>query len=581
MFKTLNRIIDWCGEYKKQLYLGFIFTVLSSWFAAAPIMIASYTLGMIIKDAKGIEKFNTVWVGYSLLLVILFIFLRFLFDYLRAKKQEVIAYEMAAKDRIEIGDIIKRVPLGYFAKKSTGDILNAITTGLDQLESMGIRMIDTMVGGYLNITIMIIFLAFFSPKIALIILCGILLSFIFLKKVSKYGEENGEKLLKANDEISNAVIEYIMGLPVVKSFGQEGISLQALKKACNDSKKINVKIEVNHVPNASMHKFMLDIASIGVSFAASYLCLKGKMDFSTMIMFLLFSFYIFLGIKPISDSAHVMGIIDNALNSIEDIKNAQFVDEDGEDIKLNNYDIEFKNVTFGYDKRTILHDISLKIPEYTTTAIVGPSGSGKSTICNLIARFYNVNKGKISIGGHNINDFTCDSLLSNISMVFQNVYLFHDTIRKNIAFGREEATFHEIQEAAKKARCHDFIMKLPNGYDTIIGEGGSTLSGGEKQRISIARAMLKDSPIIILDEATASVDPENEHLIQEAITSLTKGKTIITIAHRLATIENADKIFVVDNGAIAQSGTHSELIKKKGIYKNFIKIREAAEGWKM
>lgn len=581
MFKTLNRIIDWCGEYKKQLYLGFIFTVLSSWFAAAPIMIASYTLGMIIKDAKGIEKFNTVWVGYSLLLVILFIFLRFLFDYLRAKKQEVIAYEMAAKDRIEIGDIIKRVPLGYFAKKSTGDILNAITTGLDQLESMGIRMIDTMVGGYLNITIMIIFLAFFSPKIALIILCGILLSFIFLKKVSKYGEENGEKLLKANDEISNAVIEYIMGLPVVKSFGQEGISLQALKKACNDSKKINVKIEMNHVPNASMHKFMLDIASIGVSFAASYLCLKGKMDFSTMIMFLLFSFYIFLGIKPISDSAHVMGIIDNALNSIEDIKNAQFVDEDGEDIKLNNYDIEFKNVTFGYDKRTILHDISLKIPEYTTTAIVGPSGSGKSTICNLIARFYNVNKGKISIGGHNINDFTCDSLLSNISMVFQNVYLFHDTIRKNIAFGREEATFHEIQEAAKKARCHDFIMKLPNGYDTIIGEGGSTLSGGEKQRISIARAMLKDSPIIILDEATASVDPENEHLIQEAITSLTKGKTIITIAHRLATIENADKIFVVDNGAIAQSGTHSELIKKKGIYKNFIKIREAAEGWKM
>ncbi|MFD3156756.1 ABC transporter ATP-binding protein [Haloimpatiens sp. FM7330] len=581
MFKTLKKIINWCGEYKKQLYLGFIFTVLSSWFAAAPIMIAAYTLGMIIKDAKGIEKFNTAWILYSLLFVILFVFLRFLFDYLRAKKQEVIAYEMAAKDRIEIGDIMKRVPLGYFATKSTGDILNAITTGLDMLENMGIRMIDTMVGGYLNIAIMIIFLAFFSPQIALIVLCGILLSLIFLKRVSRHGEKNGEVLSKANDEISNAVIEYIIGLPVVKSFGQQGVSIKSLKKACNNSKKINVKIEVNFVPNASMHKLMLDIASIGVIVAASYLCLTGKMDFSIMLMFLLFSFYIFLGIKPISDSAHVMGIIDNALNSIEDIKNAKFVDQDGKDIRLNNYDIEFKNVTFGYDKRTILHDVSLKIPEYTTTAIVGPSGSGKSTICNLIARFYNVNSGEIFIGGHNINDFTCDSLLSNISMVFQNVYLFHDTVRKNIAFGRPEATDEEIQEAAKKARCHDFIMQLPNGYDTVIGEGGSSLSGGEKQRISIARAMLKDSPIIILDEATASVDPENEHLIQEAISSLVKGKTIITIAHRLATIQNADQILVVNDGAIVENGTHSELIKQEGIYRNFIKIRESAEGWKM
>ncbi|WP_244835055.1 ABC transporter ATP-binding protein [Clostridium sp. BJN0001] len=581
MYRTLKRIINWCGEYKKQLYLGFIFTVLSSWFSAAPIMIAAYTLGMIVKDARGIETFNTSWIIYSLLLVILFVLLRFLFDYLRAKKQEVIGYEMAAKDRIEVGDIMKRVPLGYFATKGTGDILNAITTGLEQLENMGIRMIDTMVGGYLNIAIMTIFLAFFSPLIAAIVLCGILLSLVFLKKVSRYGEKNGEVLLKTNDEISNAVIEYIRGLPVVKSFGQEGVSIKSLRKACNKSKKINVKIELNHVPNASMHKLMLDISSIGIIFAASYLKITGKMDFSTMIMFLLFSFYIFLGIKPISDSAHVMGIIDNALNSIEDIKNAKFVDQGGEDIKLNNYDIEFKNVTFGYDKRTILHNVSLKIPEHTTTAIVGPSGSGKSTICNLIARFYNINSGEILIGGQNINDFTCDSLLKNISMVFQNVYLFHDTIRKNIAFGRPEATDEEIKEAAKKARCHDFIMKLPNGYDTIIGEGGSSLSGGEKQRISIARAILKDSPVIILDEATASVDPENEHLIQEAISSLTKGKTIITIAHRLSTIQNANQILVVNDGKISERGTHEQLIKQPGIYRKFIEIRESAEGWKI
>lgn len=283
--------------------------------------------------------------------------------------------------------------------------------------------------------------------------------------------------------------------------------------------------------------------------------------------------------EPISDSAHTLGVIDDAMDQLDALKGENFIDADGRDIRLDRYDITFSHVDFGYDSRTVLKDISFQIPEKTSTAVVGPSGSGKTTICSLIARFYDPQAGSITVGGHDLREFTCDSLLTNISMVFQNVYLFNDTIRANICFGKPDATEAEMIAAAKKARCHDFIMALPQGYDTVVGEGGGTLSGGEKQRISIARAILKNAPIIILDEATASIDPENEHLIQQAISELTKGKTIITIAHRLATIQNADQILVVDDGRIAEAGTHEELIRQDGVYKHFTEIREKAEGW--
>ena len=298
-------------------------------------------------------------------------------------------------------------------------------------------------------------------------------------------------------------------------------------------------------------------------------------------MFVLFSFVLFGSVENINDAAHTLGVIDSAMNKLDELENVKYIDENGTNLKPTSYDIVFKDVSFGYDTRIVLHDLNFQIPQNTTTAIVGPSGSGKSTLCNLIARFYDVNSGEITLGGMDIRKFTCDSLLKNISMVFQNVYLFRDTIKNNIKFGSPDATDEQIIAAAKAAHCHDFIMALPDGYNTLIGEGGSSLSGGEKQRISIARAMLKNAPIVILDEATASIDPENEHLIQEAISALTHGKTIITIAHRLATIENADQILVLDDGTVTQRGTHKELLEQEGTYKEFIRIREQAEGWRI
>ena len=315
--------------------------------------------------------------------------------------------------------------------------------------------------------------------------------------------------------------------------------------------------------------------------AAGLLFMAGKISLPYCLTFLFCAFTVYSDLETMGNSAFLSKKINTELDRLEEVTNIPQMDTSTDKLETSHYDITLDHISFGYDKRQVIHDISLNIPEHTTCAIVGPSGSGKTTLCNLIARFWDVQEGTVRIGGKNVRDYTADSVLEYISMVFQNVYLFHDSVENNIRFGRPEATREQVIAAAKRACCHDFILSLPDGYDTIIGEGGSTLSGGEKQRISIARAILKDAPIVILDEATASVDPENEHLIQQALTALTRGKTILTIAHRLATIQHADQILVVEDGRIAQRGTHAELMAQGGLYRRFIEIREQAEGWRL
>lgn len=580
MFRTVKRIINWCGEFRGKLYLGFLMTFLSHIFTALPIGLAAYTVGRLIEAQKSGTAFDTSLIWKSVLIQVVLVFFRFLFDYFRARLQEPISYQLTARDRLAIGDALKRVSLGYFGEVSTGSILNSVTTGLSTLENMGIRMIDNFVGGYLNFLVIFIGLAICSPVTALIALAAAALSFCFMLIISHYSRVNAPTEAQANRDMTGAVIEYARGLAVVKSFGKSEASMGSVTKAVRDSKRIHLKIEWGYLPANAGHLLALKCGSVCLAMAAALQCLRGDMDFSVMLMFVFFSFSIFASLEPIGDSAHTLGVIDVAMDQLDALKSEIFIDADGRDISLDNYDIEFKNVDFGYDSRTVLKNVSFKIPEKTSTAIVGPSGSGKTTICSLLARFYDPQAGSITVGGHDLREFTCDSLLSNISMVFQNVYLFNDTIRANICFGKPDATEDEMIAAAKKARCHDFIMQLPSGYDTVVGEGGGTLSGGEKQRISIARAIMKNAPIIILDEATVSIDPENEHLIQHAISELTRGKTVITIAHRLATVKNADCILVVDDGRIAEAGTHDELIRQTGIYRRFTEIREQAEGYR-
>ena len=548
MFGTVKRIIDWCGSFKKNLYIGFIFSFFSGWFAAMPVVWAAYMIGKLVECEGQGKTISTVWIGKSIVILLFFIFLRFLFDYMRARFQESISYELIARDRLAVGDALKRVSLGYFKNMNTGTILNSITTGLHTLEGMGIRMIDNFVGGYLNFICILLWLTCMNWRVGLIAVTGAAGSLIFLLIISKYSTRNAPVLAAANRDLTGATLEYARGLSVVKSFGKAGASMDSMKKACRDSRDINLKIEWGYIPYNALHLLALKTASVCIVISAFYLGFSGQLDFIYTMIIILLSFHVFGSLEPIADCAHVLAVIDDALDHLDALTKESFIDADGQQIEIAHYDIEFQNVDFSYgegkERRQVLHNVNLKIPEYSVTAIVGPSGSGKSTICNLIARFYDADSGSVRVGGHDVKEFTCDSLLSNISMVFQNVYLFHDTVRNNICFGKPDATEVEMVEAAKKACCHDFIMALPEGYDTVIGEGGGSLSGGEKQRISIARAILKDAPIIILDEATASVDPENEHLIQAAISELTKEKTIVTIAHRLVTIEQADHRFL-------------------------------------
>ena len=583
MFRTIRRIIRWCGDFRKRLYISFFFSFLSGLSAAAPAIYTGYIIGKVVQWRAGdFSVPSGLWVQ-SLGVIFATILLRFLLDYMKARFQETISYELVARDRLAIGTALKRVSLGYFQEKDTGTVLNSITTGLYTLENMGMRMIDTFVGGYLSFFCIFILLFVIHPFGTLICLAGVLLSFLCLSLISRYSKRNTLVQTGVNEKLTRAAVEYTRGLPVVKSFGMEGASFSAFRKACIEARKIALKIEWGFIPFNCLHLLALKAAGISMIISVMTAGLSGNLSLPMVLAFSLLSLTVFNSLEPIADSAHILSVINNAMDQIEALSPDNYIDEDGKNISLSRYDIHFEQVRFSYDKgnekRNVIKDVSFKAHEGTTTAIVGPSGSGKTTLCRLLARFYDVSGGRITLGGHNLKEFTCDSLLSNISMVFQNVYLFHDTVRANICFGTEQASEEEMIRAAKQAHCHDFIMALPEGYDTVIGEGGSTLSGGEKQRISIARAILKNAPVVILDEATASLDPENEHLIQEALTELTVGKTVIVIAHRLATIENADQILVINDGHIVQKGTHRQLAGQEGLYQRFIKLRKQAEGW--
>ncbi len=580
MFKIIARIIKWIGPYQKRLYLGTLCSFFATWFTAVPIVTAAWAIERAMGSASNGRRLPVSFVFTAFCIIAVSVALRYLLSYARTVLQDSIGTERAAEERIRIGEMLKRVPLGYFSKNSTGEILADLTTEFSQLELNGMHMINTVLNGYVNFAAILLFLCFFSRYAALAAVIGALISIWALYGINRQSRKSSPIHQKASESLSGAVLQYIRGIPVVKAFGQDGPAFSDMENAFCASRKINIAIEKSYIPWNAMHLLALKLTAVAIVWITTWSMMQGKVRFSFLLMMAMFAFFMFGGIEAINDSAHVLGMIDTALDKIETLEKMDFIDANGRDIPIHTYDICFHDVSFGYDAdKTVIRDVSFTAKQGTTTAIVGPSGSGKTTICNLIARFYDVDEGSISVGDVDVREFTCDSLLKNISMVFQNVYLFKDTIRNNIKFGKKNASEEEIIEAAKAARCHDFIMELPEGYDTMIGEGGSTLSGGEKQRISIARAILKNAPIVILDEATASIDPENEHLIQQAIAELVHKKTIITIAHRLATIENADQILVMDEGYLRQRGTHEELLQQEGIYREFIEIRERAERW--
>ncbi|HFD6219143.1 TPA: ABC transporter ATP-binding protein [Staphylococcus aureus] len=577
MFRITFKILNWVSPYKTRMILGFIMSFLNAIFIALPIFLASQIFNNVVshKSIYGKDIFNVV------IIMIILVLGRFITAYLKSKNQESIAYEMSANERLNIGNKLKNVPLGYFNTHHSNELTTIVTTDLTFLENFAMKMVDIVINGYILISVLILSLLVVSWQVALLACIGVLLSFLTIQLLENKSKKNAPTYHYAQNQLIEKVVEVIRGIKVIKSFSKENASLRSFNRAVNESKRVNTKIEMQYIPFNLLHLLSLKVTSILIVLVACLLFIHNSIDLPTFIMISIFSFVIFDSVENINSAAHVLEIIDMTLEDIEKIKSAPELDKKGKDLTIENDDIAFENVNFSYDDKQVIKNVSFDIAANTSTAIVGPSGSGKSTLCHLLLRFYDVNDGFIRIGGIDIKDLKLSSLMSQISAVFQKVYLFNDTIENNILFGNPDATEEEVIRAAKQACCHDFIMKLPDGYKTVLHEKGNNLSGGERQRISIARAILKDAPIIILDEATASIDPENEQLIQTAINELSKGKTVITIAHKLETIKNADQIIVLNEGEIIQKGSHDELIRKPGMYQDFIRIKSKSAGWKL
>ena len=490
-------------------------------------------------------------------------------------------YFMAAHKRIEIGEKIKRVPMGFFSSFSLGRLTTIATSSLSQAEMWVPMLLVLVLGGVLNTLVFVLGTLIFNVKVGLVAVAGVIVFFIVTSVMEKKSSANADKMTETQTRLTKEVLATLQGMQVIKSYNLGGENNRALRKSIKDTSRILLDLEKSVAPYTVIQRIVMGITTVAMVYVSLNLNLSGELPLAETILMIMASFIIFEGLIGAGSNMAILRACENAIDSVGFIDSMPDMKEGSITEPIKNHDIVFKNVSFSYDDRPILKNVSAEIKENTMTAIVGPSGSGKTTFCNLIARFWDVNSGEILIGGKNIKDYKIENLMDSISMVFQDVYLFEDTIENNIKFGKQNASHEEVVEAAKKARCHEFIESLPEGYDTLIGEGGASLSGGEKQRISIARAMLKNAPIIIFDEATANIDPENEDKLKDAIESLTENKTVIMIAHRLKTIRNADQILVLRNGELVERGNHEVLIQNEGLYKDLVNAKYISESWKL
>ena len=577
MFRITFRILHWMAPYKGRMFAGFMLSFANSILIALPIFLAAQVFARIMSQ----ETISNKDIFNVFLAMIFLVAGRFVMTYAKSRLHESIAYEMTADERLKIGEKLKGVKLGYFDDQTTNNLTTTVTTDLTFLENYTMKMIDIVINGYILISVLILSLLTISVQVALVALSGVILSLVSIYLLERMSKRNAPLYHQQQNQLIEKVIEMIRGIKVIKTFAKEDTSLKSFYAAVDNSKRVNTKVELQYTPFNLLHLLSLKVISVFIVVCAVMLYFNGHIDLSTLIMLSIFSFIIFESIEHINSAAHVLEMIAVTLEDLQQIKEAPTLDEGGHEIAVQQHRIEFDHVDFSFSNKKVINDVTLEVQPGTSLAIIGPSGSGKTTLCNLLMRFYDIDKGNIKVGGIDIREMTLPSLMSQISTVFQKVYLFNDTIYNNILFGKPDATKNDIIEAAKQAQCHDFIMSLPQGYQTVINEKGNNLSGGEKQRISIARAILKDAPIIIFDEATASIDPENEHLIQSAIDHLSEGKTMITIAHKINTIKNADQIIVLDEGQIVQRGTHQELMQEHGIYRDFLSIRDQSESWKI
>ena len=577
MYALARRVLDLAGSFsvaaRRSLIVGMVCNVLKALFMAPTIVAVFWALEH--RDALGPD---VIWQCLALLLVS--VAGQYAMQYAIDITMDARGFDIFRDLRLRVGDRLKGAAMGYFSEQRLGAITTTLTTTLHQLEEFMTICLTGLSGGLATAAIMGIGFLLMAPPVAAITFMGIVAGLFVLRMLLRRSGAVTKRVLKAQEAMSDAVMEYARGMAVLRSFGTPADALAAAERSFEEKRAADYAQEAAAQGLLKLYALVFNLASCGVLFAACALCLTGALSLPWALTLLVASFMIYGELIAANNGAFLSKKIGNELDRVDEVCDIPKQDSTDEPLAMAGYDVEFDHVSFGYgDGREVIRDVSLRIPEGSSCAIVGPSGSGKTTLVNLIARFWDVDAGRISIGGADVRAGTAESLLARISMVFQDVYLFNDTIESNIRFGVPEATHEQVVAAAEAARCHGFISALPQGYDTVLEEGGASLSGGERQRISIARAILKDAPIVILDEATSSVDPENEHDLIAALSRLTAGKTVISIAHRLNTVATADQILVLDAGRIVQRGRHGQLMEEEGLYRSFIELRRAAAGW--
>lgn len=574
MIRIMHRLINMTGRYKKGIRASYITSFIKGIFMKVPMMLCFIAISLFMQEAMDKRKCIYLLIG-----MVASVILEAALEHITNVLESAAGYMVFADMRNRLGDHLRKLPMGYFTEGNMGKISSVLSTDMVFIEENCMAVLAEVMTFMISQGLMIIMMFFMNWKIGLLSLVITGVFIIIGNLMLKNTLDHSEKKQEYSEHLTDAVLDFVEGIGIIKSYNLLGKKSKSLtdnfKKSCDES----IAFEVDYSPWAKAMYLAYGIGTSAVLGLGFYLYNIGEIRPDYMVGLIIFLFDVFISIKAYYGQIARLTVTSACLDRIEEVFNADEMKDTGvtalqsvESVNSSIPEIEYTGVTFGYTEKDILKDVSFSVNKGEMTALVGPSGGGKSTIASLLARFWDVKNGSIKVRGTDIREVPLGTLMDNISMVFQRVYLFQDTIANNISIGRPDATKEEIIEAAKKARCYDFIMKLPEGFDTVIGEGGASLSGGEQQRISIARCILKDSPIVILDEATSSVDADNERAIQEAISELCKDKTLLVIAHRLKTIKDADQILLISDGGIAERGNHNELMSKQGMYSHMVEL---------
>lgn len=565
------------GRYKGKLFLSFVMSFLESSMAAIGLFMVYLSFDWIQNGRMTYQK-----VGAIALVMVLSLIFRYLFKLLDYIYQSGVGYEVVCDERLKLGQKLLRLPMGFYQDIDAGNISSVINTDLVFVEGMAMSFVSKMIGGFLSAGLMMLFLYFVDLRVALTACLVYPVALAANKKIQQRWIKYSVRRQESHAETAATMLEYLQGIYVIKAFGIAGRQGKRFKEVLDRLEVNSYNYEMKALPYMILYLLSFHFGTVLIPGCATYLLIAELIAFSAGMLVVVMLFTIYAPMEMIAVSSGFIRLMNTCLDRVQTIMDAPVMDE-GTDLKRpEGSAVEFQDVSFSYGSRSVLNNISFSAPERSMTAIVGPSGSGKSTMLNLIARFWDISEGRILIGGADIRSMKCETVMEQITAVFQKAYLFQDTIYQNILLGHPGADREQVIEAAEKARCHEFIMKLEKGYETVVGEGGATLSGGERQRISIARAFLKDAPVILLDEVTANIDPRNEQLIQQAVSDLVRDKTVFIVAHKLSTIQDAHQIIVLDeNGRIAEAGRHDELYQQQGAYRQMWEKSRRISQWSL